>query len=87
MKPQLRSRDNDLVSRTRCGTSDAPQSRDPVDDRPRLGSAPRRKSGALRRVRGTSGLRPYLTTPEVNPAFLRGGLMSFFRKHCASFPA
>ena len=29
----------------------------------------------------------YLTTPEVNPAFRRGGLMSFFRKQCASLPA
>jgi hypothetical protein len=29
----------------------------------------------------------YRTTPEVNPAFRRGGLMSFFRKHCASLPA
>jgi hypothetical protein len=29
----------------------------------------------------------YLTTPEVNPAFRRGGLMSFLRKQCASFPA
>ena len=31
--------------------------------------------------------RNYLTTPEVNPAFRRGGLMSFFRKQCASVPA
>ncbi len=29
----------------------------------------------------------YRTTPEVNPALRRGGLMSFFRKHCASLPA
>ena len=29
----------------------------------------------------------YRTTPEVNPAFRRGGLMSFFRKQCASLPA
>lgn len=28
----------------------------------------------------------YRTTPEVNPALRRGGLMSFFRKQCASFP-
>ena len=32
-------------------------------------------------------LSPYRTTPEVNPAFRRGGLMSFFRKQCASLPA
>ena len=31
--------------------------------------------------------RNYRTTPEVNPAFRRGGLMSFFRKQCASLPA
>ena len=29
----------------------------------------------------------YRTTPEVNPALRRGGLMSFFKKQCASFPA
>jgi hypothetical protein len=29
----------------------------------------------------------HLTTPEVNPAFRRGGLISFLRKQCASFPA
>src|ERR1700752_2513321 len=28
----------------------------------------------------------YLTTPEVNPAFRRGGLISFFRKQWASLP-
>lgn len=28
----------------------------------------------------------YLTTPDVNPAFRRGGLMSFFRKQRASRP-
>ena len=31
--------------------------------------------------------RPYRTTPDVNPALRRGGLMSFFRKQCASLPA
>ena len=29
----------------------------------------------------------YRTTPDVNPALRRGGLMSFFRKQCASLPA
>jgi hypothetical protein len=29
----------------------------------------------------------YRTTPEINPAFRLGGLMSFFRKQCASLPA
>ena len=28
----------------------------------------------------------YLTTPDVNPAFRRGGLISFFRKQRASRP-
>ena len=28
----------------------------------------------------------YLTTPEVNPALRRGGLISFFRKQRASRP-
>ncbi|SPP91930.1 protein of unknown function [Bradyrhizobium vignae] len=28
----------------------------------------------------------YRTTPDVNPAFLRGGLISFFRKQRASRP-
>jgi hypothetical protein len=32
-------------------------------------------------------LRPYRTTPEVYPALRRGGLISFFRKQCASLPA
>ena len=31
--------------------------------------------------------RRYRTTPEINPALRRGGLMSFFRKQCASRPA
>ena len=31
--------------------------------------------------------KSYLTTPDVNPALRRGGLISFFRKHCASLPA
>jgi hypothetical protein len=31
--------------------------------------------------------RGYRTTPDVNPALRRGGLMSFFKKQCASFPA
>ena len=29
----------------------------------------------------------YRTTPDVNPALRRGGLMSFFRQQCASLPA
>jgi len=29
----------------------------------------------------------YRTTPEMNPALRRGGLISFFRKQCAAFPA
>jgi hypothetical protein len=29
----------------------------------------------------------YLTTPDVKPALRLGGLMSFFRKQCASLPA
>jgi hypothetical protein len=46
------------VSRTRCSVvHDAPQSRDPsrcgVRNGPRISSAPRRKSGALRSIRGT----------------------------------
>ena len=28
----------------------------------------------------------YRTTPEINPGLRRGGLISFFRKQCASFP-
>ena len=28
----------------------------------------------------------YRTTPEINPALRRGGLISFFRKQCASLP-
>jgi hypothetical protein len=39
---------------------------------------------ALRSIRATGA---YRTTPEVNPALRRGGLMSFFRKQCASLPA
>ena len=41
---------------------------------------------ALRFIRATGWLHAG-HTPEVNPAFLRGGLMSFFRKQCASLPA
>jgi hypothetical protein len=46
------------VSRTRCSVlHDAPQSRDPkthsIKLGPRISSAPRRKSGALRSIRGT----------------------------------
>ncbi len=29
----------------------------------------------------------YRTTPELNPALRRGGLISFFRKQCGSRPA
>ena len=29
----------------------------------------------------------YRTTPDMKPALRRGGLMSFFRKQCASLPA
>ena len=29
---------------------------------------------------------PYRTTPEKNPGLRRGGLMSFFKKQCASLP-
>jgi hypothetical protein len=48
------------VSRTRCSAlRAAPQSRDPQQierhDGPRISSAPRRKCGALRSIRGTSG--------------------------------
>jgi len=51
-----------LVSRTRCSAlRAAPQSRDPQQierhDGPRISSAPRRKCGALRSIRGTSGAR------------------------------
>ncbi len=28
----------------------------------------------------------YRTTPDENPALRRGGLISFFRKQCASLP-
>ena len=41
--------------------------------------------GSLRSPRRRMAV--YRTTPEVNPAFRRGGLMSFFRKQCASLPA
>jgi hypothetical protein len=49
-----------LVSRTRCSALyAAPQSRDPQQserhDGPRISSAPRRKCGALRCIRGTTG--------------------------------
>lgn len=60
---------------------------------PRLCSAAlkeRRHSASKTRVNAlmASGARdrPYRTTPEVNPAFLRGGLISFFRKQRASRP-
>jgi hypothetical protein len=33
------------------------------------------------------GQFPYRTTPEVNPALRRGGLMSLFRKQRAALPA
>ncbi|TWI06920.1 hypothetical protein IQ17_02307 [Bradyrhizobium daqingense] len=33
-----------------------------------------------------SGAQTYRTTPDVNPALRRGGLMSFFRKQRASRP-
>ena len=29
----------------------------------------------------------YRTTPDVKPGLRRGGLISFFRKHRAAFPA
>ena len=29
----------------------------------------------------------YRTTPEMNPGLRRGGLISFFKKQCASRPA
>jgi hypothetical protein len=31
-------------------------------------------------------LARYRTTPEINPALRRGGLISFLRKQCADFP-
>ncbi|MGY4282526.1 hypothetical protein ACVWXO_001746 [Bradyrhizobium sp. LM2.7] len=34
----------------------------------------------------TETAKRYLTTPDVNPAFRRGGLISFFRKQRASRP-
>jgi hypothetical protein len=34
-----------------------------------------------------AALACYRTTPEVNPALRRGGLISFFRKQCGSRPA
>lgn len=37
-------------------------------------------------VRGTRA-NAYRTTPDVNPALRRGGLISFFRKQRASRPA
>ena len=38
---------------------------------------------------GAAGRRrvPHRTTPDVKPALRRGGLISFFRKQCASLPA
>src|SRR5476649_1109066 len=49
-----------FVSRTRCSVLHAaPQSRDPAlakKDGPRISSAPRRKGGALRSIRGTRPL-------------------------------
>ncbi|SHG13869.1 hypothetical protein SAMN05443248_0426 [Bradyrhizobium erythrophlei] len=35
---------------------------------------------------GMTARRGYRTTPEMNPALRRGGLISFFRKQCASLP-
>jgi hypothetical protein len=44
--------------------------------------------GSIRSSRRTPGpIVSYRTTPEVNPALRRGGLISFFRKQCASRPA
>jgi hypothetical protein len=65
-----------LVSRTRCSVLHAaPQSRDPrrctVQDGPRISSALRRKSGALRSIRGThphscSNSKHEFATPRRN---------------------
>lgn len=76
-----------LVSRTRriakrCGAEPGPIA--PSIAGP---NGPRFSSASLR-----AALRPgherehYLTTPDVNPAFRRGGLISFFRKQRASRP-
>ena len=47
----------------------------------------RRKRLPRRNHRTSKGARWfYRTTPEMKPAFLRGGLISFFRKQCASRP-
>ena len=43
--------------------------------------------GGRRYGRKSRCCRHYRTTPEINPALRRGGLMSFFRKQCASRPA
>ncbi len=40
--------------------------------------------GACGRQRMMSPRPPYRTTPEINPALRRGGLMSFFRKQCGA---
>ena len=53
----------------------------PPDTGPTLAAAPR-QAVTLGHLKDR-----YLTTPEVNPALRRGGLMSFFRKQCASRPA
>jgi hypothetical protein len=54
-----------------------------------LGGKLCREGGALEdAVAGTHGAAggTYLTTPEINPALRRGGLISFFRKQCAALP-
>jgi hypothetical protein len=58
---------------------DATQIRDPETWAP----VQQRTTDVLRCARGTS---VYRTTPDMNPALRRGGLMSFFRKQCASLP-
>ena len=50
------------------------------------GALPRGVSRSHGRVSPAHPTLAYRTTPDVNPAFRRGGLMSFFRKQRASRP-
>ncbi|SED33051.1 hypothetical protein [Bradyrhizobium erythrophlei] len=61
-----------------CGTSDASGMPERL---------PGRRLFSRIRLRTDDARWRYRTTPDVNPALRRGGLISFFRKQCASRPA
>lgn len=75
-----------LVSRTGRIAKRCVAGPGPIAQQIAVWHGPRLCSAALKERRAASGAQTYRTTPDVNPALRRGGLISFFRKQRASRP-